>query len=64
MGAFFIPDVITGRLRFYCQYFTVGTPVLPGKYWSTFSIKLQYFPHGTGNTEPDLFRSYNGQQEG
>ena len=31
------------------QYRAVGTPVLLGKYWSTFSIGLQYFPHGTGN---------------
>ena len=23
-------------------------PVLPGKYWSTFGIGLQYFPNGTG----------------
>lgn len=40
--------LIGEQVRLLCQYYTVGTPVLPGKYWSTFGIKLQYFPHSTG----------------
>ena len=34
--------------RTYGQYRPESTPVLSGKYWSTFRIGLQYFPQGTG----------------
>ena len=40
--------------RTYGQYRPESTPVLSGKYWSTFRIGLQYFPQGTGRHAPDV----------
>ena len=44
--------------RTYGQYRSESTPVLSGKYWSTFREGLESFPQGTGEVSVRLSRYF------